>query len=113
MTKHEKIAEDPARKLALPKAGRPLPAMLSRKQQTAAMYRPRLAPSSEHARLTLEMTLRRLRRQLRTEIVEANGLRIAYRLAGSGPPLVLVHGYMATSVMWAPKSLISVSPSLV
>ena len=42
-----------------------LPAMLSRKQQTAAMYRPRLAPSSEHARLTLEMTLRRLRRQLR------------------------------------------------
>lgn len=42
-----------------------LPAMLSRKRQTAAMYRPRLAPSSEHARLTLEMTLRRLRRQLR------------------------------------------------
>jgi SAM-dependent methyltransferase len=42
-----------------------LPAMLSRKQQTAAMYRPRVAPSAEHARLTLEMTLRRLRRQLR------------------------------------------------
>lgn len=42
-----------------------LPAMLSKKTQTAAMYRPRLAPSAEHARLTLEMTLRRLRRQLR------------------------------------------------
>jgi hypothetical protein len=44
-----------------------LPAMLSRSRapQDAAMYRPRVARSVEHARFVLQTTLRRLRRHLR------------------------------------------------
>ena len=35
--------------------------------------------------------------------VEANGLRIYYRETGEGPPLILVHGGLATGeVMWSP-----------
>jgi pimeloyl-ACP methyl ester carboxylesterase len=35
--------------------------------------------------------------------VEANGLRIFYRETGEGPPLILVHGGLATGeVMWSP-----------
>jgi pimeloyl-ACP methyl ester carboxylesterase len=35
---------------------------------------------------------------------EANGLRIYYREAGEGPPLILVHGGLATGeVMWSPR----------
>lgn len=29
-----------------------------------------------------------------------NGVRIAYRKGGSGPPLLLLHGYPQTHVMW-------------
>ena len=36
--------------------------------------------------------------------VQANGLRIFYRETGEGPPLVLVHGGLATGeVMWTPQ----------
>ena len=31
---------------------------------------------------------------------EVNGVRIAYRKGGSGPPLLLLHGYPQTHVMW-------------
>ena len=29
-----------------------------------------------------------------------HGHRVAYRLAGSGPPLVLIHGITASSAVW-------------
>lgn len=32
-----------------------------------------------------------------------NGLSVAYSLAGSGPPLVLVHGILSDSRFWAPQ----------
>jgi pimeloyl-ACP methyl ester carboxylesterase len=32
--------------------------------------------------------------------VEVNGLRIAYELAGEGPPLVLLHGFLSDSRTW-------------
>lgn len=35
--------------------------------------------------------------------VEVNGLRIAYRRAGSGPPLVLLHGFIVDSRAWLPQ----------
>ena len=31
---------------------------------------------------------------------EVNGVRIAYRKGGSGPPLLLLHGYPQTHFMW-------------
>ena len=31
-----------------------------------------------------------------------HGHRVAYRLAGSGPPIVLIHGITASSVVWEP-----------
>ena len=34
------------------------------------------------------------------EYVDVDGLRIAYRRAGSGPPLVLLHGALADSRVW-------------
>jgi haloacetate dehalogenase len=37
----------------------------------------------------------------------STGLEIAYRIAGNGPPLLLLHGYPQTHVMWA-----KVAPSL-
>ena len=37
------------------------------------------------------------------EVVEANGLKIAYRRAGDGPPLVLAHGASVDSRMWQPQ----------
>jgi pimeloyl-ACP methyl ester carboxylesterase len=36
-------------------------------------------------------------------VVGANGLEIAYRRAGAGPPLVLLHGAAADSRMWEPQ----------
>ena len=35
-------------------------------------------------------------------IVEVNGIRIAYRVQGAGPPLVLVMGYRLSSAAWPP-----------
>ena len=35
--------------------------------------------------------------------VDAGGLRIAYRRAGSGPPLVLLHGILGDSRLWEPQ----------
>jgi pimeloyl-ACP methyl ester carboxylesterase len=32
-----------------------------------------------------------------------NGLRVAYRRAGSGPPLVLLHGFICDSRVWRPQ----------
>jgi pimeloyl-ACP methyl ester carboxylesterase len=37
------------------------------------------------------------------EIVRTNGLEIAFRRAGEGPPLVLVHGAAVDSRMWRPQ----------
>ena len=37
------------------------------------------------------------------EIVRSHGLEIAYRRAGAGPPLVLVHGAASDSRMWEPQ----------
>jgi len=37
------------------------------------------------------------------EIVQANGLEIAYERAGAGPPLVLVHGAAEDSRIWQPQ----------
>ena len=37
------------------------------------------------------------------EVIEANGLEIAYRRAGDGPPLVLAHGASVDSRMWQPQ----------
>jgi pimeloyl-ACP methyl ester carboxylesterase len=34
--------------------------------------------------------------------VEVNGLTIHYRIAGEGPPVVLLHGYTQTSRVWLP-----------
>ena len=31
-----------------------------------------------------------------------HGHRVAYRMAGSGPPIVLIHGITASSVVWEP-----------
>ena len=33
---------------------------------------------------------------------EVNGVRLHYRIAGSGPPVVLLHGYTQTGHMWHP-----------
>ena len=37
------------------------------------------------------------------ERVQVDGLEIAYRREGSGPPLVLAHGALATSRLWEPQ----------
>jgi pimeloyl-ACP methyl ester carboxylesterase len=37
------------------------------------------------------------------EVVEANGLEIAFERAGGGPPLVLVHGAAVDGRMWQPQ----------
>jgi pimeloyl-ACP methyl ester carboxylesterase len=37
------------------------------------------------------------------EVVEANGLEVAYERAGSGPPLVLAHGAASDSRLWQPQ----------
>jgi pimeloyl-ACP methyl ester carboxylesterase len=37
------------------------------------------------------------------DVVHANGLEIAYRRTGEGPPLVLVHGAAADSRIWQPQ----------
>ncbi|MCQ4309925.1 alpha/beta hydrolase [Pseudomonas stutzeri] len=38
--------------------------------------------------------------QFQRDECEVNGVRIAYRKGGSGPPLLLLHGYPQTHVMW-------------
>jgi len=37
------------------------------------------------------------------EVVQANGLEIAYERAGEGPPLVFVHGAAEDGRMWQPQ----------
>ena len=37
------------------------------------------------------------------DVVQANGLEVAYERAGTGPPLVFVHGAAADSRMWQPQ----------
>lgn len=36
-------------------------------------------------------------------VIETNGLSIAYRRAGAGPPLVLLHGFICDSRIWRPQ----------
>ena len=38
--------------------------------------------------------------QFQRDECEVNGVRIAYRKGGSGPPLLLLHGYPQTHVIW-------------
>ena len=38
-----------------------------------------------------------------SRLVEVEGLRIAYERAGSGPPLVLLHGALSDSRSWRPQ----------
>ena len=35
--------------------------------------------------------------------VDRDGVRIFYEAIGDGPPVLLTHGYSATSGMWAPQ----------
>ena len=37
------------------------------------------------------------------EVVRSHGLEIAYRRAGAGPPLVLVHGAASDGRLWQPQ----------
>ena len=34
------------------------------------------------------------------QLVEVNGRRVAYREAGSGPPVLLIHGWPTSSFLW-------------
>jgi pimeloyl-ACP methyl ester carboxylesterase len=47
----------------------------------------------------------------RTETVEVEGRRLACRLLGSGPPLLLVNGYAATAADWDPTLLAGLADS--
>jgi pimeloyl-ACP methyl ester carboxylesterase len=35
--------------------------------------------------------------------VEVNGFSVAYRDAGEGPPLILLHGFLCDSRCWRPQ----------
>src|SRR3954447_17391852 len=37
-----------------------------------------------------------------TRFADVNGVRLHYPVAGSGDPVILVHGYAETSHMWLP-----------
>ena len=37
------------------------------------------------------------------EVLRANGLEIAYRRAGAGPPLVMLHGAASDGRIWGPQ----------
>ena len=37
-----------------------------------------------------------------SRFAEVNGVRLHYRIAGQGDPVVLLHGYTQTSHMWSP-----------
>ena len=39
---------------------------------------------------------------MESRFAEVNGVRLHYRISGSGPPIVLLHGYTQTSHMWTP-----------
>src|SRR5205814_3334497 len=39
---------------------------------------------------------------LRSEIARVNGVDVHYLIAGTGEPVVLIHGYVETSQMWRP-----------
>ena len=36
-------------------------------------------------------------------VVEVDGLQVAYRTAGTGPDVVLLHGFLSDSRAWAPQ----------
>jgi alpha-beta hydrolase superfamily lysophospholipase len=40
--------------------------------------------------------------EFKTETIATNGARIYVRVGGSGPAVVLLHGYGETGDMWAP-----------
>src|SRR5664279_3801723 len=37
-----------------------------------------------------------------SKTLEVNGVKLHYRIAGTGPALILLHGYAETSLMWKP-----------
>ena len=41
-------------------------------------------------------------RKFKETVADVNGVRINYKIAGSGPAVVLLHGYAQTSHMWIP-----------
>jgi pimeloyl-ACP methyl ester carboxylesterase len=40
--------------------------------------------------------------QVRETDAQVNGVKLHYRIAGSGSPIVLIHGYAQTGYMWNP-----------
>jgi pimeloyl-ACP methyl ester carboxylesterase len=40
--------------------------------------------------------------QVREADAQVNGVKLHYRIAGSGSPIVLIHGYAQTGYMWSP-----------
>ncbi len=40
--------------------------------------------------------------KFRNGSAEANGIRLHYRIGGSGPPLLLIHGFTGTGAWWEP-----------
>jgi pimeloyl-ACP methyl ester carboxylesterase len=39
---------------------------------------------------------------MESRFAEVNGVRLHYRISGSGTPIVLLHGYTQTGHMWTP-----------
>jgi pimeloyl-ACP methyl ester carboxylesterase len=45
------------------------------------------------------------RNKMEARFAKVNGVRIAYRVEGEGPPLVLVMGYRLSSMAWPPTPM--------
>jgi pimeloyl-ACP methyl ester carboxylesterase len=52
------------------------------------------------ARRFIRQGARNLKRNLKMPKIDRDGIKIYYEVHGSGPPLILTHGYSSTSAMW-------------